>query len=810
MSVQVKSLDHIQLNNRVSTNFACEYSEDGKIFLLLENGVCILTLKGCMDNIFPRFSFKKDLVKLSDTSICENVDIDLSSFINDLNRNSLYETVLDVGLCGNAINTTPIAAAPVYAMWSPRGIVEKTDCALAILTSLNNIEIYVEAIDENEISSFIRVANFAKDISEYYRRTWKRVDGASPECKLIELKKRIEQVTPTAFTWSHVILKDRKACCVLFVGHQDGSITVWRFVERKASEVYESKLQFLERYHTKMKKITSLHWFCRKSDAGGLSIGDVNGHICAVSVSKLSTDKIKFSEEVVFNAENDLKVDKICILNHQNVTYLIAVKQNYFQIYAINEYGDVIEGKLIQVGNLYITGVLHYEKNILLVLSVCGQMKQIEFSLLNNEICFSEKFIQLDFDTNKYRTHGFLLSPNKVFLGVLSYPCHLKDVSKGKNFVNFFILKNKSKDPFETLMNISATTIRDYWDCFETLRVTCLQEKVFPWKGIDPNLNYDTLPLLKLKILRWISKLSEKIYPMIARVEEYHIKAYVLLNYAVDIKLAVQRMTKLLNVYFSEKKLSLFQMQSLDLLNFFLKEMVVTDVLTKANLGEVFVDEMYNVMKIANELQYPPMPQWTSCVPYHLDSRCAISLMPLHITPGYKCPFCKCVVSKDMDKEYYPIFCPYCDIPMKRRHFDKKYKKTTDDTLEVTKLDDIVTSDCNIDCLKEEIHFSDIEENTTDYVVLTDSEDERDDSVRELHYKIKKIALATAPEELEQIIFSADAGNMEIESGKSQLKSHNGESDDEYDEEEEHVNDEEEGDNGIEEEECDGNEDEAE
>lgn len=93
--------------------------------------------------------------------------------------------------------------------------------------------------------------------------------------------------------------------------------------------------------------------------AGGLSIGDVNGHISALSVSKLSTDKIKFTDEVVFSQEDDLKVDKIYIMNYQNITYMVVVKQNYFQIYAINDYGDVVGGKLVQVGNLYITGFFY-------------------------------------------------------------------------------------------------------------------------------------------------------------------------------------------------------------------------------------------------------------------------------------------------------------------------------------------------------------------------------------------------------------------------------------------------------------------
>ncbi|RZC36699.1 TFIIIC delta domain containing protein [Asbolus verrucosus] len=518
MSVNLKLLDHIQLSSRVHTNFACEYSEDGKIFLLLENGVGILTLKGCMENIFPRFSFRKDLITLSNTSLCENIDVDLPSFINDLNKQSFYESVLDVGLSGNTLNATTVTSRPVCAMWSPRGIVEKTEGALTVLTSLHNIEIYVEIIDENEISSFIRVANFSKDIADYYRRSWKKIDTFTQENKFCELKRRVDLVTPTAFTWSHVILKDRKAFCILFVGHRDGSITAWRFVERKASEVYESRLQFLERYNTKLKEITSLHWFCRKSD-----------------------DKIKFSDEVVFSTESDLKVDKITIMNYQNITYMITVKQNYLQIYAINGYGEVFEGKQIQVGNIYITG--------------------------------------------------------------------------------------------------------------------------------------------------------------------------------------------------------------------------------------------------------------SSCIPYHIDSRCAISLMPIYITPGYKCPFCKCVVSKEMDREYYPIFCPYCDVPMKRRCFDKKYKKITEDTLETINPDEVVISECNNDCLKDEIHFSDIEENTVDYIVLTDSEDERDESVKELYSRIKNIVLSSPSYEIEPIIPSTAGGSGHQPDTSPKSTQDQGEhpdendGDDEEDDEDEYDND---------------------
>lgn len=113
--------------------------------------------------------------------------------------------------------------------------------------------------------------------------------------------------------------------------------------------------------------------------------------------------------------------------------------------------------------------------------------------------------------------------------------------------------------------------------------------------------------------------------------------------------------------------------------------------------------------------------------------------MPTYIIPGYKCPFCKCIVCKEIDKEYYPIFCPYCDVPMKRRHFEKK-----SDTISA---EDAVTSDCFVDCLNESQNFNDIEENRMEYVILTDSDGENDEVLNEMYVKLRKIAISRGPYE---------------------------------------------------------------
>lgn len=85
------------------------------------------------------------------------------------------------------------------------------------------------------------------------------------------------------------------------------------------------------------------------------------------------------------------------------------------------------------------------------------------------------------------------------------------------------------------------------------------------------------------------------------------------MQYLLDIKLAVKRIKKLLELKSCGQELSRFQMQSIDIQNFFLKEMVLEGVLESCGAGIHLVDEIYEVMSICNELVYPDMPDCMWC-----------------------------------------------------------------------------------------------------------------------------------------------------------------------------------------------------
>lgn len=87
-----------------------------------------------------------------------------------------------------------------------------------------------------------------------------------------------------------------------------------------------------------------------------MAFGDIDGQIGCLSVSDLSTTKVRFHDEIAFATDKDLSVDKIVVFNHEDFTYVVIVKKNYIQVYAINDLAQVFVGKIYHVCDLYLTG----------------------------------------------------------------------------------------------------------------------------------------------------------------------------------------------------------------------------------------------------------------------------------------------------------------------------------------------------------------------------------------------------------------------------------------------------------------------
>lgn len=257
--MELRLLDQVKLANHLTRNFACEYSEDDRIFILTETGVYILGLKCNLSSTFPNFSCSKKFLQVSNFTPCGNVDLDINTFHKDLDRKALFESVMASEYSANLKHIKPLDPFPLSAEWSPSGIVNKTDSLLGVLTNMHSLEVYFKFINENEQINYQILTNITEEIIAVQKNKWRDTSRFSLNLKLEEFKNRVNSVSVTAFTWTHKFQINGKNNCVLTAGMLNGDLTIWRLEEVNSTKEI-SRPQFLGRYSTQLKRITSIYW----------------------------------------------------------------------------------------------------------------------------------------------------------------------------------------------------------------------------------------------------------------------------------------------------------------------------------------------------------------------------------------------------------------------------------------------------------------------------------------------------------------------------------------------------------------------
>ncbi|XP_044765214.1 uncharacterized protein LOC123321596 [Coccinella septempunctata] len=744
MGLVLKNLETISLSDKLSTSFATEICEDGRISLLTENNVYVYTLTNYMDNEFSDMAFKKKMIHLPKSSLRDEFEKDLTELFDDIGGDDLNQFMaeLDINNCLEFSASTDIK--PLALKWGPKGLQGNSFCVLAVLTNLYGLSIMVECRDETDSVDFCCISNVTKYIVEQASKEWDSVSEVIGELSIEEWKERALSIRPIAFEWSHLINNSDETYAILFVAHPSGSITSWKFTKISRSTL-ESKplqlepVQFVGMFISSLVNVSSMYWKKLGGNVGALFLGNDEGKLSVLRVSNMNTETLVFEEEIFGIKETKRRVNYITSIEYNRFTFIVIAFEAFLSIILILEDGNILDEVSYNTGTMATTGLCHFKKNILLLLTG-EKLRQLTLNVEDDKIQIKDENVSVDFDGARFRSCGLVLSRNRIFLGILAHPCRLKDITRHPTPSKFFIYHDTAKIPLKMILENTEKSIADYWDCFEVLRMISLKEKKFPWEGID-NLDYDKLTITQLKSLRLISKLSEKVYNIIPQIKGYNIKPYILLHYLVTIQIVVQRMRRLLNDLCQGKQLSLFQMQSLDISNMYLKEMVLLKILEKCKVGERFVDDIIGVMELANELEYPDMPAcfWCqekiigpNCLPPHKDSRCVISMMQIYLTPGYKCPLCGCVAHIEMEKEYDIVTCPYCDVPMYERYSSKNVQNALEKTdvltrrkMELSLMKDVPKNiDMCFDGDVEEDDTLDVVENAVDYLAVSDSDEE--------------------------------------------------------------------------------------
>lgn len=126
-------------------------------------------------------------------------------------------------------------------------------------------------------------------------------------------------------------------------------------------------------------------------------------------------------------------------------------------------------------------------------------------------------------------------------------------------------------------------------------------------------LDYDSLTLLELKTLLHISKITRVIYSRKVQDVNRNIESVTTLAVIVQIKLAIKRMKDLVQQHAAGKQLTQFQMNSLELADAYLREIILGGILKKFGLTKNTADEIYDLMARVHNMEFPPMPSCFSC-----------------------------------------------------------------------------------------------------------------------------------------------------------------------------------------------------
>lgn len=126
-------------------------------------------------------------------------------------------------------------------------------------------------------------------------------------------------------------------------------------------------------------------------------------------------------------------------------------------------------------------------------------------------------------------------------------------------------------------------------------------------------MDYDVLSFLEIKTLFHISKITRVIYSRKVQDVNRNIESATAFAIIMQIKLAIKRMSDLVQQSSDGRQLTQFQMNSLELADSYLKETILGNNLQKFGLTKRTADEIYDLMAVVHNMEFPLMPKCFWC-----------------------------------------------------------------------------------------------------------------------------------------------------------------------------------------------------
>lgn len=194
-----KLIDTVTMLSKLTVTCNSIHASEDKYAVIVEDGLYVLQLSGLPENVLPIMAFKKLFIEAPQYSISSKLGVRTNSFLIDLNQFDLYELILRMEL-SEELPQTPVNRQEIVKVeWSPRGLIGNQNNALAFLTNMGGLHLYVHTINEVEIEEYKSIENVSERIVLYFAQEsgWENIEKQSPSIQLDELRKRAVHVTPT-------------------------------------------------------------------------------------------------------------------------------------------------------------------------------------------------------------------------------------------------------------------------------------------------------------------------------------------------------------------------------------------------------------------------------------------------------------------------------------------------------------------------------------------------------------------------------------------------------------------------------------
>ncbi|KAL6267332.1 hypothetical protein P5V15_000407 [Pogonomyrmex californicus] len=669
--METEEFCNVNISPLVTLPFATQWSPDNQISIITENGIHVLELQPSPMSPNPIFKFTRSFIYPPDT---------LSAFIDkigslewNLQHEEIYSALMN-DISSKLDGIPDKLPRIVKAAWSPKNLIFRKQCILAILNSTGAVEL-LHKVSNNwhsicDISSFrmkIVEDEIKTSLNEHNKRN-KRFHAKSNN-QYANIIENFRKLQACSITWSELYKKGDTSFAYFSVAYCYGDILIWK-ISRVSSFKTSLQPMLVGRINLNNPlKVNVLCWITINTNKYLIIVGYCNGEIYGINLIDRNNNNLQTVSVTKYVDSDNIAVNYMYIIlqDKSNIKILVA-KGPFLLLLCINP-----------MKGLKSMRYLHMQSNITGIIPIIAQ--QFLITIRNNIFVIdiqSNDLVNIDVKNNLSQTNvqylGLAHSPNKVIFVNITSPNTIYDhlVTREPSIMHVFGLRGAVYDPLSIINN--STNLGSIWDCMEMIRLKATKSNDLSAVLCPIPKKLESLSLCKLQIAMWMTVImnvctTKKPMPNMDHIRESKI------TQTLPLIFLHSACTYLEN---SMKKTTLSDDQTLavTLLRRYL-EMYQRNVDEDTNNTDNIIHQRVRATLNATAFYPNRIEKCTlcdeeidevwhvqPCPSGHKLSRCSTTLLQITLLEYRICPICRQIFHPCLENMYEEPECLFCDVPI--------------------------------------------------------------------------------------------------------------------------------------------------